>query len=670
MSTIQQLVDQLGPGWSIVDGRPQEELTVKTLQDPLGVKPAQNINVGSGRYFIVVKDKDGAQRALFLSPQPIKGGLVVKQTGVNDTIPDPDKDPSGKLGTTKPNPNIYNGSLESIDWGSGGPLGDVPNKPNQPSPTSKLDRIDAQGNVIPATDTTTKPAKLRDPATGTVVDLPTEPNGVVTPVGNNIYVVKPDGSATPVVGKDGNPLTKQSESQALNVPGIGVVAFDPQHPENSSVVLPAQNAAVGQMVTRNGTTFIAVSDGKGGVTFTETNLPEDEGTYSVAFGANDPNSPTVTLMSTTGKTKVIDKPGYTKPPVSGAGQGLTADTEAPFQVTIGADGKPVYTENKNRLSISQAQMDLAKQLGIQVANGSMSQKEATDLITNQIAAMAAQAQQKNAQANMLTAQTGQQQLGLTAANDTLSQVNQAAQTGAGMLNQRVQAGTSALNQVVGQLGSGNLAAGGLPSGWGQRMAAGIGDFTAALGGGQATYDAAAQMVQQANPAISQNPTAASQAYQALRGYMDLYKAQTGQDWQPGQGTGSARPGAASSTFTAPVTSSGPTTQGIDTQLQAQQQAAAQAQAAQGVQGLGSTAALNQQGLLDTPQGRAMAAGQTPVATTPTGAPVQQVPGMINTAYQQGVVSPVGRPATGPVVGSPMIPTRPWTPIPFYAPVTA
>jgi hypothetical protein len=56
----------------------------------------------------------------------------------------------------------------------------------------------------------------------------------------------------------------------------------------------------------------------------------------------------------------------------------------------------------------------------------------------------------------------------------------------------------------------------------------------------------------------------------------------------------------------------------------------------------STAALRARGLLDTPQGRAIAAGQTPVATVP---PVY--PGQYNTAYLQGMVSPVGAISTGP-----------------------
>jgi hypothetical protein len=654
MATIDQLVSQLGAGWTVANGNPVEETTPVSQAGAPGTGN-QTVNRGTGRYYVIVKDDQGHQRALFLHAQPIKGGLNVRQSGVNDQ-PDPT--------TGKTPDNLYDGDLKSLQWDQAGAVTDVPATPKQPSPTAKLDRLKG-GQVIPAGDTTTQPDQLRDPATGTTVDVPKDPAGAVTAVGNNFYVIKPDGSSTLVTDKSGQPVTKQTEAQALNVPGIGVVSFDPAHPENSKVIIQSPTGVQAKDLkpeVRNGKTYIPGDDGNGGITWTETNLPTDK-VYTVA--QNDPRSSKVLLIDQQGNSTTVDKPDFHPPPNPQAGQALTPDTTAPFTVTIGDDGKPVYTENKNQQSITQAQQDLIKQLGGKVAAGSMTEKEAQDLITNTTQAMTAQAAQQNAQANTLTAQTGQQRLGLDAATNAITGVNNAAQTGAGLLQNRVTAATGALNQVVGQLGSGNLM-GGLPSGWGSNLTNGLQEWVTGLGGGQPVYDSAAAMVNQANPTISKDPTVANQAYTALRGMMDLYKQQTGQDWQP------------KTPFTSPTTAAQPsdgqplgqTTAGVQQNLATTQQTNAAAAGAAGAQGQQSTAALNARGLLDNPQGRAIAAGQTPVAAQ--GAATTA--GLYNPAYQQGMLSAVGRPATGPVVGStalPMIQT-PWYPgaQPFQAPVTA
>ena len=77
-------------------------------------------------------------------------------------------------------------------------------------------------------------------------------------------------------------------------------------------------------------------------------------------------------------------------------------------------------------------------------------------------------------------------------------------------------------------------------------------------------------------------------------------------------------------------------------------------------GQNSTAALNARGLMDNQQGRAMAAGQTPVAAG--GAP--QYPGQYNLAYQQGIVSPVGMPSVGPNAANGFV--APLIPVPGQA----
>jgi len=688
MSTVQQLLDQLNATsgqtqWRLVgNGTPVEHTSVTTVPDPMGIKPPTTVNRGDGSYYVIVQDNGNPpnQRAMMLTPdanspalqQPsvhqggttTTGPLKVRQTGVNDV----DTDASGKQ---TPRTDIYTGDLNKIDWNPGGPLQDVPasSTTKQPSATSALDRIDADGND--ATKSGKPTVTLRDPATGTTIALPKDPNGVVTPVGNNFYVVKPDGSSVLVTDKTGNPVSKQTEAQALNVPGIGVVAFDPTHPENSKVIISTPTGVQAkdlQPQKANGKVYIATDDGKGGISWQETNLPESH-VYTVAAGGNDPRSPNITLIDEQGNSTTVKKEGWTPPPNPQSGSAITPSTDAPFVVTIGDNGQPIFTDNKNKLSISDAQKQLIQQLGGKVADGSMTEKSAQDLISSMTSAMTAKATQQNAAANMLTAQTGQQRLGVDAANNALSQVNQAAQTGAGLLQNRVTNAMSGLNTAIGAIGNSKMTS--APAGMGENLVGGLSEWVTGLGGGQPVYDSAAAMVNAANPAVKGDPTIASQAYTALRGAMDLYKQQTGQDWQPQQQFNSpvtAPTGAAAGTAGGGASPVLPSNVSVQQNLGAQQQAAA---VAAGTAGRAPTATLNAQGLMDNPQGRAIAGGQVPIAAG--GGPT--TPGLYNPAYQQGIRSAVGQPATGPVVGSTQIPAlpipgySPYGPFQFQAPVT-
>ena len=651
MSSIDQLVSALGTGWKVVgNGTPVEETTTTSYTDPTqpGSAP-QTINKGTGRYYVIVQDTDGHQRALFLKAQPIKGGLQVRQTGVNDQ-----PDATGKAPT-----NLYDGDLKSIQWDSGGPIGDVPQQPKQPSPTANLDKLDADGND--ATKTGKPTVTLRDPATGTSLNVPKDPAGTLTTINNQPMVVKPDGTATAVVGPDGKPLTVTKDKTQMNVPGIGLVEYDPSKTGTDAynVILKTPTGVQAkdlQPQKVNGKVYVATDDGQGGITWQETNLPESH-VYTVAAGGNDPRSPTITLIDEQGNSTSVKKDGWTPPPNAQSGSAITPDTSSPFVVTIGDNGQPVFTENKNKVSISEAQKQLIQQLGGKVADGSMSEKEAQDLIASTTSAMTAQANQQNAQANMLTAQTNQQKLGVDAASNALTGVNAAAQTGAGLLQNRVTNAMSGLNTAIGAIGNSKMTS--APAGMGENLVGGLSEWVTGLGGGQPVYDSAAAMVNAANPAVKGDPTIASQAYTALRGAMDLYKQQTGKDWQP--------------PFNSPVTAStgadagtaGGGAQSVLTNTTPNPAATAANQTnSLGFNPQASTAALNARGLMDNQQGRAMAAGQTPVATTPPA-----YPGQYNTAYQQGVVQPTGMPATGPVVGT-MIPTLPMpTYNRFQAPVT-
>ncbi len=675
MSTIQQLVANLGTGFKLVgDGTPIEQTAVTQIPNPDVPGTTQTVNRGTGNYFVIVQDPDGVQRQLLLKADPNSqvlqgqsvhqtgadaGPLKVKQSGINDQT-DADK------------ANLYNGDLSKLDWSQSGPLQDVPNKPNKPSATLNLDRLDSSGNVIPKSDTSTKAVQLRDPSTGTVTDVPKDAAGSLTTLNNTPYVIKPDGTATPVTGPDGKAITVTKDKQQINVPGIGLVEYDPSKTgvdAYTTIIKTPTGVQAKDLQPQkvNGKTYIAVDDGNGGIHWQQTDLPDNH-IYTVAAGGNDPRSSKITLVDENGNSTSIDKAGWTPPPNAQSGSAITPDTTSPFVVTIGDNGQPVFTANQNRVSITDAQKQLIQQLGGKVADGTMSEKEAQDLITSTTQAMTAQASQQNAQANLLTAQTNQQRLGQDAATNAISGVNQAAQVGQGLLQNRVTAATGALNNAVSAIGGSKMM--NAPAGMGANLVNGLSEWVTQLGGGQPVYDAAAAMVNAANPTVSGDPSVAQQAYATLRGAMDLYKQQTGTDYQPPAQRNFTSPTTTSSTATVANPAANNIADGTPLSNVTPNAAATAANQTnnQGFNPQASTAALNQRGLLDNPAGRALAAGQP--ATT--GAPVAY-PGQFNPVFQQATPSAVGTVASGPVIGAPAPAPSPyipmWGPQSFTAPTT-
>ena len=643
MSTVQQLLDQLNSAsgqtqWHLVgSGAPIESTSVTTVPDPLGIKPPQTVNRGDGQYYVVVQDNSGNQRKMPLVADPnsavlqnasvhqggttTTGPLKVRQTGVNDV----DTDASGKQ---TPRSDIYTGDLSKLDWNSGGPLADVPQTPKTPSATSKLDSIDATGKVVPSGDPSAK--QMRDPATGTTFNLVTDPKGELHDAGNEVWLVKPDGSHT-VVG------TVADKPTTLNVPNVGVVSVDPSKPagQRATVELPVPTdpSNLGGIQVRNGISYVPTKNADGTISFLEAQgLPTDT---TVDRTYDDPNSRYVQLLDKQGNViKQIDKGADWKPPVRvQPGTAPAADSVNPYINTFDpTTGQLVQTPNLNQVKASDATAALAKQLGVQVAAGSMSEDAAQKLITNAINAQNSQSQKIQADAAATTAATGQQSQIATAAGDVLRNAASNATTGAGLLQNRVTNATGALQNILGTIGSSKITS--IPSDFGANLVGGLSSWVTGLGGGQGVYDTATRMVQAADPKISGDPTLAQQATQTLAGMLAQYQKQTGEVHPLVAATQAANASVQGGGVTAPVTFPG-TAQG--------QQTNATPNPFAGQVGQNSTAALNARGLMDNQQGRAIAAGQTPVAAG--GAP--QYPGQYNLAYQQGIVSPVGMPSVGP-----------------------
>src|SRR5215471_5310434 len=484
------------------------------------------------------------------------------------------------------------------------------------TPSAQLDKLDSKGNVIAADDTTTKPVSLRDPKTGTVIDIPKDPSGSLTTINKTPYLVKPDGTATVVTGPDGKPISVNDKS-TVNVPGKGLVEYDPSKSGDDAYhVVPGTEPSTNRLakdlqpVVRNGKTYIAV-DSAGGIVWQEAkddqgNALPTETTYTVA--QNDPRSPNVLLIDSQGNSKLVSKgPDWKPPPLPAAGQALTPDTTSPFVVTIGDDGKPVFTDNPNRLSINDAQKQLIQQLGIKVANGDMSEDAAQKLITSATQSMTAQAAMINAQANQ------QQQVAQTG-GAVLQGIQQGAQTGAGILQNRVSNAQQMLGSVLGLAGqrspSGNLGGGMLsaPAGLGEALVGGIQGWATELGGGPDVYQSAANLVQRADPGSRLGGDAAN-AYGVLGQMLQKYRDMTGQP-HPAETIAAQQQ---QQGYTSPTTLTNVTPNAAI--------AAANRPNQYGFNPQASTAALNAAGFPDTPEGRAaaIAAGRGDLLGMPSAA---------------------------------------------------
>jgi hypothetical protein len=191
--------------------------------------------------------------------------------------------------------------------------------------------------------------------------------------------------------------------------------------------------------------------------------------------------------------------------------------------------------------------------------------------------------------------------------------------------------------MMGTIGSSKITD--IPSDFGKNLVGGLSNWVTNMGGGDAVYETAARMVQGADPKISGDPTLAQQATQTLAQMMQQYQTQSGKPYPDVAATLAAKQSQGVNGVVAPQTVA-------QTNVQPNLAAVAANQASPGGSAFNpqsSTAVLNARGLLDTPQGRAIAAGQTPIANQ--GAPT--TPGLYNPAWQQGMLSAVGMPSVGP-----------------------
>jgi len=353
--------------------------------------------------------------------------------------------------------------------------------------------------------------KLIDPNTGEVTDVPDSQatsQGSVTTFDGKLIRINPNGSITTLATAADKATTVQFGEKLYAWDGktLTEIASKPADPTKPIT-----------QTDKQGTVWEwdpAANEGKGGWKPGPGGVQKPAGTMSVNTTAKK-----ITFFDDQGNVlSTVDNPGYQEPTPTALTPPGTGVKKQPF---LKADGTVDWVDSPNYVSVTDATIELARQLGVKVASGSMSEEQAQQLITSAVNTMNAQSQAQNANTSTLTAGQG-------VANTALDAISSSAQTGAGLINQRLQTSQGMLDQVLGLAGQGQSSdgiGGGMmsaPAGLGANLVSGIKGFTAELAGGQETYDAAARLVQRADPGGKLGADAAG-AYSALAQMLQKYK---------------------------------------------------------------------------------------------------------------------------------------------------
>lgn len=456
----------------------------------------------------------------------------------------------------------------------------TPPKPDEPkppaTPSSGLDRLDAQGRLIPPGDTTTPAAKLRDPQTGATIDLPdpktVPPSGTIREHNGDLISIDPTGTKITVIRPKDAP---KGQKVIINGEDGGKYEYDEATGETRKLdtgvkpTTPGQPIGASQLQTRdNGdgteTPGVYAPDEKGNPVWrpalnadgTEVKRPKGSGATA------SPADITWIYDPTTGQEKAsrllpdgtfVDT-GQTRP---ATGTILTPNTTAPVIGRVMPDGTIKWQKNDAQITVDQATADLMEQVGLKVKAGSMSMADAKDLLSGAVNVM-------NAKTDQQQADTALQESVRGAAANVLDYTKQNATTGANMLNQRVSSAQGMLDSILGKVGGlaqgsagrfgtlgGGLTGASDLSGIGAGLTEGIAGYTAQLMGGQQTLDTAARLVGAVDPSGGSPQSQAAMG--VLNQMLNKYRELSGNDHPAVAATTAANATVGSGAVTSPVT---------------------------------------------------------------------------------------------------------------------
>jgi len=236
----------------------------------------------------------------------------------------------------------------------GAPVQPAPNATRPPSASTALDRLDARGQVIPAGDLTTPVAKIRDPGTGTVTDMPdpkSAPEGKYEKVGNNLYFLKP-GEQPQVVLTNVDPL----KTSTFQGPNGSQWEYDPSKPpgQRATEIVKGEKkpdvAAAGQIAWRP----IPGTTDEQGYRIVDGKMEDVAGAIKPRSTTmiGDANSKTWTFLDAQGNVVKSQKnPDYT-PKVTP----VTTTTDQPNIVARDETGKLIVSESPNYQPTTAAQV--------------------------------------------------------------------------------------------------------------------------------------------------------------------------------------------------------------------------------------------------------------------------------------------------------------------------
>jgi len=518
----------------------------------------------------------GEQPNMVKIPNP-KAGLagqppeITEQQGSILTIYDP-KDPQATPDT------IIIKEVGNAPWKGGvgydvvqGPQKAVPTPPKTPSASANLDKLDDNGDPLPA-GSTAKPAFVRDPATGTVFQ--TKDDAVSDP--STWVPFKNPNDTTQVLGY----YDPKAQKIVASVPqaaagtrrtGTYTDLIDPNDPNGKRVIGKIDEGSKEIFaVSRDPTTQkqivstpekIFVFDDQGKVVNTvnvDKNSPLQavviDGTrYTFDPNAKDP-AKAFTKVGDEGLPKTIkqgddtlvlvDNPdgtqSYHYPPGATPRPTLNTNTTAKFLVyTDPVTGKEVARTDNPNYQAPQVTPPTTNATSKMIPAPDPSSPTGWKWVKNEARVTASQALQDLA--SQLSGRVVDQDISveeaqaiIKSANDamatassaaatTVSAINQGATAGANILNQRVQAAQNFVNQGLGLLGQtkhGLLVA--PPSDFAANLVSGAAGFATELGGGPEVFQAAANLVRRADPTGAQGQDAAA-AYATLTQMFQKYR---------------------------------------------------------------------------------------------------------------------------------------------------
>lgn len=353
-------------GWAAFLARHKGQATDRTLAKGQYMDSDGNVRAEQGKRIIPPEKVHWHYELGDGSTVDINQDGEIGPGGINERAP------SEATGTKAPSTSDWSGQRMQVDPATGeyvlfgfdpadqvfkrvpgAPAQRPPSSTLPPSASTALDRLDARGQVIPAGDLTTPVAKIRDPSTGTVTDMPDpkDTEGKFEKLGDTIYFLK--------AGQQPQPVVTNADPQKVSTfqgPNGSQWEYDPTKPpgQRATEIVKGERkpdvAAASQISWRP----IPGTNDEQGYRIVDGKMEDVEGAVKPRSTTmiGDANSKTWTFLDAQGNVvKEVPNKGYT-PKVTA----VTTSADQPNIVARDETGKLIVSESPNYQPTTAAQV--------------------------------------------------------------------------------------------------------------------------------------------------------------------------------------------------------------------------------------------------------------------------------------------------------------------------